>query len=67
MAEPIANDWKAINARMQEIKAENAGVIQSCPKCYNIGWVAKFYGYRDYRVCDRCHNPACLPRPAPRW
>jgi hypothetical protein len=25
MAEPIANDWKAINDRLQQIKAEQAG------------------------------------------
>lgn len=64
MAEPIANDWKAINARMQQIKAEDSGVIQSCPKCYNSGWIANFYGHRSYRVCNYCHNPTRLPKPA---
>jgi hypothetical protein len=66
MAEPIANDWKAINARMQQIKAEHSGAAQSCPKCHNNGWIANFHYRAGYRVCDRCENPKLLPKPPSR-
>ncbi len=32
MAEPIANDWKAIRDRMQQIKAEESAFPRPCPQ-----------------------------------
>lgn len=64
MTVPIVDDWKAINARMQEIKAEQYGATRTCPKCDNVGWVFNYHADRSaYRICDRCHNPERLPRP----
>jgi hypothetical protein len=64
MAEPIANDWKAISDRMHQIRAE-----QLCPKCENRGWIPKktLALGRPLRlfVCDFCGNPE--NRPAPPW
>jgi hypothetical protein len=31
MAEPIANDWKAIHDRMQQIKSEESAALRPCP------------------------------------
>jgi hypothetical protein len=64
MAEPIANDWKAINNRMQQIQAE-----RRCPKCENRGWIPKKtlalgMPLRLF-VCDFCRNPES--RPPPPW
>jgi hypothetical protein len=65
-AEPIANDWKAIHARMQEIKLEESAALRPCPRCRNRGWMP-FYmtSRRSATTCDLCHNPWGLPPPRP--
>jgi hypothetical protein len=35
MAVPIADDWKAINDRMQQIQAERSPSFGICPRCNN--------------------------------
>jgi hypothetical protein len=46
MAEPIANDWKAIRDRMQQIRAERSTFSRPCPECNGLGWVPDFSGRR---------------------
>jgi hypothetical protein len=68
MAEPIANDWKAIHDRMQQIKSEESASHRSCPGCNGRGWVPDYLGAgRAYLVsiCDVCHNPEDMPPPGP--
>jgi len=67
MAEPIANDWKAIRDRMQQIKSEELASQQPCSGCKGRGWVATYRRSGSYTVCvcDMCHNPKGLPSPAP--
>jgi hypothetical protein len=67
MAEPIANDWKAIHDRMQQIKSEVSTALWPCPRCKDRGWMPVYRG-RPQRIpsvtiCDLCHNPRSLPRP----
>jgi hypothetical protein len=33
MSEPIANDWKAIHDRMQQIQAERSPSVGPCRQC----------------------------------
>jgi hypothetical protein len=67
MAEPIANDWKAIRDRMQQIKSEESASSRPCPRCKDRGWMPNYGGggQRAYKVsiCDLCHNPNGLPPP----
>jgi hypothetical protein len=59
MAEPIANDWKAIHDRMQQIKAEESASHRPCPQCNDSGWMPDYMSARrGYMVCvcDVCHN-----------
>jgi hypothetical protein len=68
MAEPIANDWRAINHRLQQIKAEQAGSYGPCPECGGRGWVAHFVdGYQSrlagYKPCSLCDNPRGIAAP----
>ena len=61
MAEPIANDWKAIYDRMQQIKAEQSAFSRPCPECNGLGWIPDFSGRRHpqtvgYAICGLCHN-----------
>ena len=44
MAEPIANDWKAIRDRMQQIKSEESASSQPCPRCSGRGWISNYIG-----------------------
>src|SRR6195952_553490 len=44
MAEPIANDWKAIRDRMQQIKSEESASSQLCPQCSGRGWISNYIG-----------------------
>jgi hypothetical protein len=64
MAEPIANDWKAIHDRMQQIKSEESTALW--PRCKDRGWMPVYMGpQRTHSVttCDLCHNPRGLPPP----
>ena len=68
MAEPIANDWKAIRDRMQQIKAEKQASQRPCPECKGRGWIPAYgrSGFYMACVCDICQNPKDLPSPDPR-
>ena len=68
MAEPIANDWKAIHDRMQQIKAEQSAFSRLCAECKGVGWVPDFSHHRNsqavgYAICGRCYNVRDLPPP----
>jgi hypothetical protein len=68
MAVPIANDWKAINDRMQQIQAERAPSFGRCPRCNNVGWIPESLDDRrpgQGRVvpCYLCGNPKDLVPP----
>jgi hypothetical protein len=68
MAEPIANDWKAINDRMQQIKAERSAFSGPCRICNGLGWVPEFSDVRRPRearvvACNLCRNPKDLIPP----
>jgi hypothetical protein len=68
MAEPIANDWKAIHDRMQQIRAEQTAPLRPCLRCYSRGRIPNFSGGRQphtvgYAVCDHCGNPYGLAPP----
>jgi hypothetical protein len=68
MAEPIANDWKAIRDRMQQIRAEQYASSRPCPRCNDCGWIPDFLdGHRSravgYAVCGRCGNPNGIAPP----
>jgi hypothetical protein len=69
MAEPIANDWKAIHDRMQQIKAEQSAPFRPCPQCGDRGWIRSVWGGRQpqivgYAVCSLCGNPHDLAPPS---
>jgi hypothetical protein len=66
MAEPIANDWKAIHDRMQQIKLEES--VWPCRRCGGRGWMPNPVRPRAQRgymfsPCDDCDNPNDLPSP----
>ena len=66
MAESIANDWKAIHDRMQQIRAEQSASFQPCRQCNGLGWIPDFSDRRHpqtvgYAVCGLCFNPSDLP------
>ena len=65
MAEPIANDWKAIRDRMQQIKSEELTFQRPCSGCKDRGWMPAYGRSGSYTVCvcDMCHNPKGLPSP----
>jgi hypothetical protein len=64
MAVPIANDWKAINDRMQQIQAERSPSVGRCRGCGDRGWIPNPFAISDREVvCDLCYNPMDLPRP----
>jgi hypothetical protein len=68
MAEPIANDWKAIHDRMQQIRAERSAFSRACPQCGGRGWTSDFLERRHsqtvgYAICGVCHNLWDLPPP----
>jgi hypothetical protein len=73
MAVAIADDWKAINDRMQQIQAERSAFFKPCRMCNNLGWGPDLrYDGRpnEARVapCYLCGNPKNLtpPRFIPR-
>lgn len=74
MAEPIANDWKAIHDRMQQIRAEQSASYRHCSLCDDRGWISQVVGNGrhpytvDFAICSLCRNPRDLPSPwdAPR-
>ena len=74
MAEPIANDWKAIHDRMQQIAAERSASLRPCPQCNGQGWIPDFLSAQHatavrFGVCDQCYNPeksTSARPPAPR-
>jgi hypothetical protein len=70
MAEPIANDWKAIHDRMQQIKAGHPVDHRlPCANCNDRGWVSYYWNARrahTVSICDVCLNPENLPRPVGR-
>ena len=39
MAQPIADDWKAINDRMRQIQAERSALSGPCPTCNGLRWI----------------------------
>jgi hypothetical protein len=66
MAEPIANDWKAIHDRMQQIKLEESA--WPCGRCGGRGWMPNPPQQRPrrsymFRTCSDCDNPNNLPPP----
>jgi hypothetical protein len=68
MAEPIANDWKAIHDRMQQIKAERSAFARPCPQRGGRGWISDFSDRRHsqavgYAICGVCNNLMNLPPP----
>jgi hypothetical protein len=68
MAELIANNWKAIHDRMEEIKAEQSASCFPCTECGSRGWVPSFLNGRQskivgYSVCGFCGNPKDLAPP----
>ena len=68
MAEPIANDWKAIHDRMQQIRAERSAPSPPCPQCGGRGWTPHFLNGAlsqlvGYVVCSLCANPKGLACP----
>jgi hypothetical protein len=66
MAEPIANDWKAIHDRMQQIKSEESAALRPCPRCKDRGWMPVYrVSQRTHSIttCDLCHNPRSLAPP----
>jgi hypothetical protein len=65
MAVPIADDWKAIHDRMQQIRVEESGIQPPCSACKGIGWTSERFGDRRnvYRICAACQNPKGRPRP----
>jgi hypothetical protein len=66
MAEPIANDWKAINSRMRQIRAERVEPRPPpCQQCKNTGWVSDQPSHREIHqwVCSACGNPEHRPSP----
>jgi hypothetical protein len=68
MAEPIANDWKAIRDRMQQIRTEQSAFSRPCPQCNGLGWIPDFSDHRHspavgYAICEFCHNLRDLPPP----
>ncbi|MEA2726521.1 MAG: hypothetical protein QOF70_996 [Acetobacteraceae bacterium] len=70
MTEPIADDWKAIHDRMQQIRAEQSASFQPCPQCNDLGWIPDFSDRRrpqtvGYSICGLCHNLRDLPPPRP--
>jgi hypothetical protein len=65
MSEPIANDWKAIHDRMQQIQAERSPSVGPCRQCGGRGWMPNHFAISGTVVCDLCHNPMGLARPRP--
>jgi hypothetical protein len=68
MAEPIANDWKAIHDRMQQIRAEQAAFSRPCPQCNGLGWMPYVSDHRHpktvgYAICGHCRNLMDMPPP----
>ena len=68
MAVPIADDWKAIHDRMQQIRAEQIAFFRPCPECDGLGWIPQLSNRRypqmvDYAICGRCDNVRDLPPP----
>jgi hypothetical protein len=68
MAEPIANDWKAIHDRMLQIRAEQSAFSRRCPQCNGLGWMQYSSDRRrppavGYAICGRCCNLMELPPP----
>ena len=68
MAEPIANDYRAIHDRMQQIKAEQSAFSRPCPQCHGLGWIPDFSQRQHpqavgYAICELCYNLWDLPPP----
>jgi hypothetical protein len=70
MAVPIADNWKAIHDRLQQIKWEESASHRPCPQCGGRGWMPDYTGAQraytvGFAICDICHNSEDLPPPAP--
>jgi hypothetical protein len=69
MAVPIADNWKAIHDRMQQIKWEESASSGPCPQCNGRGWISRVVGNgRDppvveLAICNLCHNLRDQPPP----
>jgi hypothetical protein len=66
MAELIANDWKAIHNRMQQIKSEESAALRPCPRCKDRGWMLVYRPSQrapSVTICDLCGNPRSLAPP----
>jgi hypothetical protein len=67
MAVLIANDWKSIHDRMQQIKSEE--LARLCQRCRGLGWILNPERPRPQRggymfcTCDSCRNPNGLLPP----
>ena len=59
MAEPIANDWKAIRDRMQQIESEESASSQPCLRCNGRGWISNYIG------CSACSCRLSLQKNLP--
>jgi hypothetical protein len=56
MAEPIANDWKAIHDRMQQIKLEESA--WPCGRCGGRGWMPNSVQQRPRRAASDLRHPS---------
>jgi formate dehydrogenase maturation protein FdhE len=69
MAVPIADNWKAIHDRMQQIRAEQSASFRHCPLCNDRGWISQVVGngrhphWVEFATCNLCRNPRDLPSP----
>jgi hypothetical protein len=60
MAQPIADDWKAINDRMRQIQAERSALSGPCPTCNGLRWIRKRFGEAGVVACSTCQTPKDL-------
>lgn len=69
----IADDFKAINRRMRELRGEKVSIdepfegVFSCDTCLGIGWIEQDPAGQlrppYFEECPDCHNPEGLPLP----
>jgi hypothetical protein len=64
MTEPIAEQFAAIRAAMQERGLEKS-VPKHCSFCNNLGWQNLSHGFLSaiWQECSNCHNPKGKPKP----
>lgn len=65
MPDPVADDFAAIAARWQEIRAEEAAAKPVCAACDGVGWVrSSAVAYATvFIVCPDCRNALDKPQP----